>query len=71
MIMGAKWGKAILSPAASLISLGQKGSLHMHVLEEEGSTIFQIHNHGHENAKEVGHRGLLINALYFITEQCY
>lgn len=50
MIMGAKWGKAIFSPAASLISLGQKESLHMHVLEGEGGTVVQIHKHGHEDA---------------------
>lgn len=68
VIMGAKWGKAILSPAASLIS---QRRLHMHVLDRQGGTIFQIHNHGHEYAREVGYRALLNNALCIITEQCY
>ena len=37
----------------------------------EGGTIFQIHKHGHENAREVGYRAILNNALCFVTEQCY
>lgn len=70
-IMGAKQGKAILSPAASLISLGQEESLHMHILEGEGDTIFQVQNYVHENAREVSYGALPDNGLCFITEQCY
>lgn len=36
-MMGAKQGKAILSPAASPVSLRQKESLHMYVLERENA----------------------------------